>query len=176
MFVADVEKLLNDQVIAEIYSANLYLSMSAWLRAKNLDGYAHWYYVQYKEEMDHALIIFNYILNAGGQVKLGAVEAPPSDFESLEAILKQTLEHEQSVTALIYAIVEAAQQARDFKTVQFLDWFVKEQVEEEDNASANLGRWQTFGSDNRGLHTLDQEMSARLYTQTAQLALYETGA
>lgn len=173
MFVADVEKLLNEQIVAEIYSANLYLSMSAWLRDKNLDGYAHWYYVQYKEEMDHALIFYNFMLNAGGQVKLGAVDAPASEFDSLEAILKQTLAHEESVTALIYAIVEAASEARDFKTVQFLDWFVKEQVEEEDNASTNIGRYQTFGGDSMGLHTLDQEMTARVYTQTAQLALVE---
>lgn len=173
MFTSEVENLLNKQIVAEMYSANLYLSMSAWLRDKNLDGYAHWYYVQYKEEMDHALIFFNFMLNAGGSVKVGAIEAPSNDFASLEAILKQTLEHEESVTALIYAIVEEAQEAHDFKTVQFLDWFVKEQVEEEDNASANLGRWQNFGTDSMGLHTLDQEMGARAYTQTAQLALYE---
>ncbi|MCL2333012.1 MAG: ferritin [Actinomycetia bacterium] len=147
--------------------------MSAWLRGMNLDGYAHWYYVQYKEEMDHALIFYNFVMNAGGQVKLGAVEAPPSDFDSLEAVLSQTLEHEQSVTALIYAIVEEAQDNKDFKTIQFLDWFVKEQVEEEDNASTNIGRYQTFGGDNIGLHTLDQEMAARVYLQTAQLALVE---
>jgi len=174
MFTPEVEKLLNEQIVAEMYSANLYLSMSAWLRDKNLDGYAHWYYVQYKEEMDHALIIYNFMLSAGGTVQLGAIEAPQTDFASLGAILEQTVEHEESVTALIYAIVEEAQDARDFKTVQCLDWFVKEQVEEEDNASANLGRWRTFGGDSMGLHTLDQEMSARLYTQTAQLALYET--
>ncbi|MCL2882264.1 MAG: ferritin [Coriobacteriia bacterium] len=176
MFAPDVEKLLNEQIVAEMYSANLYLSMSAWLRDRSLDGYAHWYYVQYKEEMDHALIFCNFMFNAGGQVKLGAIDAPASEFDSLEAILKQTLQHEESVTALIYGIVEAAQKASDFKTVQFLDWFVKEQVEEEDNASSNLGRWQNFGSDSMGLHTLDQEMAARMYTQTAQLALVETGA
>jgi ferritin len=173
MFAPEVEKLLNEQIVAEIYSANLYLSMSAWLSEKSLDGYAHWYYVQYKEEMDHALILYNFILNAGGSVKLGAVDAPPTGFDSIEAILQQTLEHEQSVTALIYAIVEEASDAHDFKTTQFLDWFVKEQVEEEDNASTNIGRYQTFGGDSMGLHTLDQEMGVRVYAQTAQLALVE---
>jgi len=173
MLTAEVERLLTEQVVHEMYSANLYLSMSAWLRGKSLDGYAHWFYVQYKEEMDHALILFNYLLNTGGQVKLGAVDAPPSEFESLEAVLQQTYEHEQSVTARIYAIVEEARDIRDFKTIQFLDWFVKEQVEEEDSASGNIGRLKTFGGDNMGLHTLDQEAGTRAYVQTPQLALVE---
>ena len=176
MFSPEVEKLLNEQIVNEIYSAHLYLSMSAWLRDKSLDGYANWFYVQYKEELDHALIFYNFILNAGGNVRLGAIDAPPSEFESLESVLENTLKHEKLVTSLIYTIVEAAQNAKDYKTVQFLDWLVKEQVEEEDNASSNIGRLKTFGGDNMGLHTLDQEMGARVYTQTAQLALYESGA
>ncbi len=174
MFAPEVEKLLNEQIVHEMYSANLYISMSAWLRGKSLDGYAHWFYVQYKEEMDHALIMYNFILNAGGTVKMGAIDAPPTEFTDLATVLKMSLEHEQLVTSLIYNIVEAAQKAKDYKTVQFLDWFVKEQVEEEDNASTNIGRLATFGGDSMGLHTLDQELASRAYTQTAQLALYET--
>lgn len=174
MFTHEVETLLNEQIVNEVYSAHLYLSMSAWLRSRDLDGYAHWFYVQYKEETDHALIIYNFILNAGGTVKLGAIEAPASEFDSLADVLQQTLEHEELVTSLIYKIVEAAQNAKDFKTVQFLDWFVKEQVEEEDNASTNIGRLKTFGGDSMGLHTLDQEMGARVYATTPELTLYET--
>jgi ferritin len=176
MFDPKVEKLLNNQVVAEIYSANLYISMSAWFRDKSLDGYAHWFYVQYKEEMDHALIIYNFILNAGGQVKLGGIDAPPTEFEDIKAILAKSLEHEQLVTSLIYNINAAALEVRDYKTVQFLDWFIKEQVEEEDNASTNLNRFNLFGADPKGLHSLDEEAGVRTYTQTAQLALYETGA
>jgi ferritin len=175
MFDAKVEKLLNEQVIAEMYSANLYLSMSAWLDAHDYSGYSHWFYVQYKEEMDHALIIYNYIRNAGGVVKLGAIDAPPTDFEGIRDILAESLAHEQLVTSLIYAINAAAIDVHDYKTVQFLDWFVKEQVEEEDNASTNLGRFDNFGSDPKGLLSLDQEMAVRVYAQTAQLALYEGG-
>jgi len=176
MFAPEVEKLLNEQVVHEMYSAHLYLSMSAWLREKNLDGYAHWFYVQYKEEMDHALIFYNFILNAGGTVKLGAIEAPPSQFDSLADVLQKSLEHEQFVTSLIYKITETAHQFKDFKTTQCMDWFIKEQVEEEDNASSHIGRLKNFGSDAMGLHTLDQEAGARAYVQTPQLALYETGA
>jgi ferritin len=147
--------------------------MSAWFRDKNLDGYAKWFYVQYKEEMDHALIIYNYVLNAGGRVKLGAIDAPPAEFEGVKDILKQSLEHEQLVTSLIYAINDAAHEVKDYKTVQFLDWFVQEQVEEEDNASTNLGRFDLFGDDPKGLYSLDEEMGSRSYSQTSQVALYE---
>ncbi len=173
MLAKKVEKLLNEQIVAEMYSANLYLSMSAWFSDKSLDGYANWFYVQYKEEMDHALIIYNYINNAGGVVKMGAVDAPPVDFKDTGDILEQTIAHEELVTSLIYAINSAATEAGDYKTIQFLDWFVKEQVEEEDNASTNLGRYKLFGADPRGLLTLDQEMAARTYSQTPELAAIE---
>ncbi|MDR2672679.1 MAG: ferritin [Coriobacteriales bacterium] len=173
MFDPKVETLLNKQVIAEMYSANLYLSMSAWFREKSLDGYAQWFYVQYKEEMDHALIFYNFILNAGGKVKLGQVDAPPHDFDGTKAILKKSLEHEQLVTSLIYNINEAALSVKDYKTVQFLDWLIREQVEEEDNASTNLERFELFGSDSLGLLSLDEEMGSRRYSQTAQVAVLE---
>ena len=176
MFTPEIEKLLNEQVIAEFYSANLYLSMSAWLDDHNYDGYANWFYVQYKEETDHALLIFNYIRNAGGVVKLGTIDAPPAEFSGIRDILAQSIQHEQLVTALLYNINAQALADKDFKTVQFLDWFIKEQVEEEDNASTNLGRFDNFGGDTKGLLSLDQEMATRVYAQTPQLALYETGA
>ncbi|GHS92448.1 ferritin [Synergistales bacterium] len=173
MFDSKVEKLLNEQVVAEIYSANFYISMSAWFRNRSLDGYANWFYVQYKEEMDHALIFYNFILNAGGRVKLGVISAPPSDFEGVGDILTKTFEHENLVTSLIYKINEAALEVKDYKTVQFLDWFIKEQVEEEDRASTNINRFNLFGADLKGLHSLDEEAAARSYVQTPQLALYE---
>jgi ferritin len=176
MFDSKVEKLLNEQLVAEIYSANLYISMSAWFRDKSLDGYAHWFYVQYKEEMDHALIIYNFILNAGGQVKLGAIDAPPSEFADIRDILTRTLEHERLVTSLIYNINAAAMDVKDYKTVQFLAWFIKEQVEEEDNVTTKINRFDLFGTDPKGLHSLDEEAGVRAYVQTPQLALYETGA
>ena len=176
MFTPEVERLLNEQVVAEYYSANLYLSMSAWLDDHNYNGYANWYYIQYKEETDHALIFYNYIRNAGGVVKLGGIEAPQVEFSGIREILALTLEHEQQVTSRIYNIVAQAQTDHDFKTIQFLDWFIKEQVEEESNANSNLGRFDNFGDDAKALLSLDQEMSTRVYTQTAQLALYENGA
>lgn len=162
MIAPEVEILLNEQIVAEMYSAHLYLSISAWLSARSLDGYAHWYYVQYQEEMQRALTVYHFMRSAGSPVKLGAIEAPPSDFESLEAVLNQAREHEEFMTAFIYAIIEEAQDAHDFKVVQFLDRFVKEQVQEEENAAANIGRLQNFGADASGLCALDQQMGQRV--------------
>jgi ferritin len=175
MFTHEVEKLLNEQIAAEMYSANLYLSMSAWLDNHNYDGYSKWFYVQYKEEMDHALIFYNYLRNAGGVVKLGTVEQPQVEFSGIREILDTSLKHELYVTSLIYNINAQALTDKDYKTVQFLDWFIKEQVEEEDNASTNLGRFDNFGGDPKGLLSLDQEIGVRVYAQTPQLALYEGG-
>ena len=123
--------------------------------------------------MDPALIIYTFILNAGGQAKLGQVDAPPVEFAGIKEILDQSLAHERMVTALIYAINDAALAVKDYKTVQFLDWFIQEQVEEEDNASTNTSRFELFGSDPKGLFSLDEELRTRTYTQTTQLALYE---
>jgi ferritin len=170
MFKPEIEELLNKQIVKEIYSAHLYLSMSAWLNEKSLDGYATWYYVQYREEIDHALILFNFILNAGGRVKLGVIDAPPSEFEGVREILVQSYEHEQFVTQSIYDLSNAAAAAGDLKTVEFLKWFVNEQVEEEDDSSTNIGRYDILGKDSAGLYTLDRDMGLRTYTKTAYLA------
>jgi len=169
----DIERLLNQQIVKEFYSAHLYLAMSAWLRDQNLDGYANWFYVQYKEELDHGLIIFNYILNAGGQAVVGAIDAPPTEFDGLEDILQKSLAHEREISASIDNIAAAAEQAKDFKTGHFLAWFIEEQVEEEDNAATSLGRLKNFGGNPAGLLALDQEYAARAYTPNAHLALYE---
>lgn len=168
-----IEKLLNEQIVKEVYSAHLYLSMSAWLSDKNLDGYAKWFYVQYSEELDHALIIFNYVINAGGKAQIGAIEAPQSDFKDVREILAASLEHEEYVTQSIYDIVKEATDEKDYKTVQFLDWFIEEQVEEEDEASNNLGRFDIMGGDCNGLYSLDRDMGTRTYTKTARLAELE---
>jgi ferritin len=151
VLIPEIEKLLNEQIVNEFYSAHLYLAMSAWLRGQNLDGFAQWFYVQYKEELDHGLIIYNYVLQAGGTAKVATVDAPPQEFDSLADVLQRSLKHEQLVTARIYQIVETADAAKDFKTVQFLNWFVAEQVEEEDNLVTALGRLKNFGGDAAGL-------------------------
>lgn len=170
MLTEKIEQLLNDQVQKELFSAYLYMSMSAYLEEENLKGYANWFMIQAQEERDHALIIYNYVLAAGGRVRLQALEQPKVDFANVEEVLTETLAHEQFITGSIYDLVDAASAARDHKTVQMLQWFIEEQVEEEDNARNNIDQFRLFGDDAKGLYMLDREMAARVYTVPAPLA------
>lgn len=165
-----VEEMLNAQVNKELYSAYLYLSMSAYLASQSLNGYAHWFYIQAQEERDHAMIIFSYIIKAGGRAKLTSLEGPKTEFSGLEEVLVDTLHHEEYITSSIYDIVEAAHAEKDLKTVQMLSWFVDEQVEEENNANENLGRYKLMGTEGKGLFNLDSVMGSRVYTPAPQLA------
>ncbi len=173
MLKEKTENLLNKQITYEMYSSQLYWSMSAWFTSKNLDGFAKWYYVQAQEEKAHATILYHYILKAGGTVKLESIDGPPTEWESVLDVLKETVKHEELVTSLIYNIIEAAQEERDLKVVQFLQWFVDEQVEEEDNANKNKGRYETMGMDGKALYLLDQELGTRVYTAPQLLTTLE---
>ena len=161
-----VEKKLNDQINMEMFSAYLYLSMEAYFRSNNLDGFANWFSVQAKEEMDHAMKIFYYIDYVGGSIKLGSIGQPKADFSSPMEALEDALKHEQLVTKSIYDIVDAARQERDHKTESFLQWYVNEQVEEENNADTNIKKLKLAGVDGPGLYILDKELETRTYTPT----------
>ena len=173
MLSKNIELALNNQITKELFSSQLYLSMSAWFSKKSLDGFAKWYYIQKEEERDHALIIYNYILKAGGEVTLSALDIPSVDFDNAEDVLAKTLEHERFITSSIYEVLQLAQNEKDFKTVQFLQWFVDEQVQEEDNSSRNLARYMTMGQDGKALYLLDTEMGARTYAKTPLLVAME---
>lgn len=170
MLSARVEGLLNEQVNKELYSSYLYLSMSAYMSEINMNGYAHWFRIQAQEERDHAMIIYNYIISAGGRVKLMAIGEPDFEFEGIKDVLEKTLEHERYVTASIYNIYEVAMEEKDYKTVRAMDWFINEQVEEEDNATDNISKYDMFSSDPKALYLLDQELATRLYTVPPQLS------
>lgn len=157
-------KKLNEQIQKEFYSAYLYLSIEAYFASLNLNGFANWFHVQAQEERDHAMFIFNYLVRVDGKVALGTVDAPPSDFTSIEEALKLTLEHEQLVTRSIYDIVDAALEEKDHKTTTFLQWFVNEQIEEEANADNNIKKFRLVGNDGRGILMMDTELAARVYT------------
>lgn len=159
-----VVELLNDQVMKEFYSAYLYLDFADFYTDKDLDGFANWYNVQAQEERDHALLFMRYLQLNGERVQLGPIGQPDKRLEAFDDPLKAGLAHEQYVTSLIHAIYDAAYQVRDFRTMQFLDWFVKEQLEEEDNANSLLQRFALFGTDAKGLYALDSELGARVYT------------
>ena len=155
--------LLNQQINKEFYSAYLYLAFSNYFADRNLDGFANWYQVQAQEERDHAMLFLQYVKNNSEKVTLEAIECPEQDFDKDMTVLEKGLQHERYVTGLINAIYDAAYSVKDFRTMQFLDWFVKEQGEEEKNAEDLLKKMELFGSDPKSLYLLDQELAARTY-------------
>ena len=159
-----VHELLNQQINKEFYSAYLYLDFSNYFEDVGLDGFANWYKIQAQEERDHAMLFYQYLQNENQRVTLEAIDKPDKKIESHMDVLKAGLEHEKYVTSLINDIYAAAYDVRDFRTMQFLDWFVKEQGEEETNANDMITKMELFGSDPRSLYLLNQELAARVYT------------
>ncbi len=158
-----IAKLLNEQINKEFYSAYLYLDMANYYDSLDLDGYANYYMIQAQEERDHALLFMKYLQNNGLKVTLEAIDRPDKTYASVLEPLKAAAEHERYVTALINNIYHEAHQAKDYRTMKFLDWFVNEQMEEEENADKMVSRYQLFGQDPKGLYMLDQEYAARVY-------------
>ena len=134
MLDTKVTKLLNEQINKELYSAYLYLDFSIYYEQQGLDGFANWYMIQAQEERDHAMLFLKYLQNNGEKATLEAVAKPDKELNTLMDPLRFGLEHEQYVTSLINDIYAAAYDVKDFRSMQFLDWFVKEQLEEEKNA------------------------------------------
>lgn len=159
-----VHELLNNQVNKELYSAYLYLDFANYYKEKNLDGFANWYQIQAQEERDHAMLFITYMQNNGLKVTFEAIDKPDKTFSELKDPLKEGLEHEKYVTSLINNIYQEAYEAKDFRTMQFLDWFIKEQGEEETNADSLVNKMELFGSDAKGLYMLDSELGARVYS------------
>lgn len=159
-----VAELINDQINKELYSAYLYLDFSIFYEQQGLDGFANWYMIQAQEERDHAMLMLKYLQNNGEQVTLEAVAKPDKEMKELIDPLKLGFEHEQYVTSLINDIYAEAYSVKDFRTMQFLDWFVKEQLEEEKNAEDMIKKMELFGNDSKGLYSLDSEFAARVYS------------
>ncbi|NDV26120.1 ferritin [Desulfovibrio sp. JC010] len=163
-----LEKALNEQLNAEMYSAYLYLSMSAYFSDIGLDGFANWMRVQAKEEQFHAMKFYDYINERGGRVLLSAIEAPKTEWESPLACIEAVLEHEKHVTSLINNLVNLAIDERDHATNIFLQWFVTEQVEEEDSVNAVLNKLRLLNGEGNGMFILDKELSARVFNAPAE--------
>ena len=159
-----VHELLNQQINKEFYSAYLYLDFSNYFEDVGLDGFANWYKIQAEEERDHAMLFYQYLQNENQKVTLEAIAKPDKVFTCHMDVLKAGLEHEEYVTSLINDIYAAAYDVRDFRTMQFLDWFVKEQGEEETNANDMITKMELFGSDPKSLYMLNQELAARVYS------------
>ena len=159
-----VVKLLNKQVVAEFYSAYLYLDFANYYIDESLDGFGNWYTIQAQEERDHAMLFIKYLQMNDEKVELDTIAKPDKVFADRIDPLKAGLEHERLVTGLINNIYDAAYQVKDFRTMQFLDWFIKEQMEEEDNATTLISKYEMFGTDAKGLYMLDQELGQRIYS------------
>lgn len=164
MFNEKVSALLNEQINKEFYSAYLYLDMSNYFERRGLDGFANWYRIQAQEERDHAMLFYQYMQNNDLTVTLDAIAKPDKVFNCDMDVLQAGLAHEQLVTASINNIYAAAYEVKDFRTMQLLDWFVKEQGEEETNARDLITKYELFGCDAKGLYMLNQELAARVYS------------
>lgn len=163
MLNSKVHELLNAQINKEFYSAYLYLDISNYFEDRTLDGFANWYMVQAQEERDHAMLFYQYLQNNHEKVTLEAIDKPDLKIEKDMDALQASLKHEIYVTSLINDIYAVAYEVRDFRTMQFLDWFVKEQGEEEKNATDLISKMELFGSDPKSLYMLNQELVARVY-------------
>ena len=161
-----VEEALNEQINAELYSAYLYLSMSSWFDSIGLRGFANWERVQAMEERDHALKIFDYVLARGGRAVMQQIDAPPTEWKDAKDAFETQMAHELKVTSLINNLVDLSISEKEHATVNFLQWFVNEQVEEEENARTILDQLKMI-SQEKGvglLYMLDKELGTRTYT------------
>ncbi len=163
-----LEVELNKQLNAELYSAYLYLSMSAYLSANNLSGFSNWMKVQFEEEQFHAMKLFQYILDRGGNVELETIDKPKSEWKDILDVFDNVLAHEQKVTILINNLVDVAMHEKDHATVNMLQWFVAEQVEEEATVSDLLDQLKLVEGKGSGLFMLDREAKQRTFTPPAK--------
>jgi len=168
MISETMQKALNGQLNAEMYSAYLYLSMSAYFESKGLKGFANWMRIQYREEMTHAEKFYDYINEREGRVVLAQIEAPPTDWPSPLAVFQDTVAHEQKVTALINELVNLAVEEKDHATNNFLQWFVAEQVEEEASVGEVRDKIKLAGETGGGMFMVDRELATRTFTPPAQ--------
>ncbi|OPY39329.1 MAG: ferritin [Methanoregula sp. PtaU1.Bin051] len=161
MLSKTMEDALNRQINRELYSSYLYLAMSAYFKAANLDGFAHWMRLQAEEEKVHGMKIYDYVIARGGKVMLQAIEAPKAKWASAGKVFEEVYTHEQKVTGMINTLVELAMKEKDHATFEMLQWFVREQVEEEENASAILVKIRMVGDVPGHLFCLDHELGER---------------
>jgi ferritin len=161
MLSEKMEKALNDQMNAEMYSFYLYLSMNAYFKSIGLEGFSNWMYAQAQEELMHSMKFYEFINQRGGRVTLRQIEAPPTEWDSPLAVFEATLQHEQKVTGLINDLVEIALQEHDHATHIFLQWFVTEQVEEEESVNGVLEQLKLLSDAKGGLFMVDRELAKR---------------
>ncbi len=157
----EMVKLLNEQLRKELESAYLYLSMAAYFESKGLKGFAHWMKLQAKEELEHAMKIYNYIYERGGRVELQTIPKPPGEWDSVTSAIRAALSHEEHMTTSINELYKKAVEMNDYATQVFLHWFIEEQVEEEDQLRDILSKLELAGESPNIIFILDRMMSER---------------
>ena len=160
-----MEKAFNDQINKELYSEYLYLSMKAYFERLNLKGFVNWFNVQVQEEHAHAMGMFDYVHERGGEVELEAIDKPETKWESPLACFEQVLSHEEFVTSRINALMDVAEEVKDRAALSFLNWYLKEQVEEEASVGDVLATLRLIGDDKKALLMLDKDLATRTFVQ-----------
>ncbi len=163
MLSKKLQDALNDQINFEHYSAYTYLGMAAYMEDLDFPGVANFFKVQAQEELDHAMTIFNYVIQKGGRVELEAIEKPRFEYDSLLNVFEEGLKHEQTVTKRIYNLADIALEEKEHATMSFLRWFIDEQVEEEESFSGLVKKIKRASSNEASLYLLDDELSTRVY-------------
>ena len=171
MITQRLHSAINAQINAELWSAYLYLAMSLDAESKGYKGFANWFYVQFQEEQDHARIFMNYLNSRDAKVVLAPIAEVPTGWDSVLAMFTQTLEHEKKVTALINNLAVIANDDRDFASINRLNWFIDEQVEEEENAREMISAVEAVEGNKYGMYMLDKELATRTYTTPSPLAI-----
>jgi ferritin len=162
MMNATVQDAFNEQIKHELFSGYLYLAMSGHFDQENLPGFAHWMRLQAQEELAHAMRLFDYVIRRGAKVELQGIAAPPADFGPPLSILESVLEHERAVTGMIHKLFELSGKEGDWAAQQELQWFIAEQVEEEDSAATARDQVRMAGEDQSALLMLDQQFGSRV--------------
>lgn len=162
-----VKEILNEQINKEFYSAYLYLSMGAYLSDMGMYGISKWMEIQAREEIDHGMILFDYILKRKAKIEFKALSAPEIEFNGVEDIFEKAYEHEKTISSSINRIASLTENECDLATRNFIDWYLKEQIEEEDNVLRILSKLKAFGADKASLYLLDNELGKREYSQSS---------
>ncbi len=158
---------LNEQINKELYSGYLYAAMSSFASSRGMSGVANWFNIQAQEEVSHAQKFYAYVNSQGGRVVFKAIDEPPQEYSSVAALFEKTLEHEKFVTSLINDLVSLSKEEKDYATEVMLQWFITEQIEEEENASEILNKLKMVGEDGNGVFMLDKELGQRVFTPPA---------
>ncbi len=163
MINPELEQIINEQINKELYSEYLYLGMKFFFEELNLQGFVNWFDVQVQEEHAHAVGFMNYLTERGGSVKLMSIDAPEVKGKTPLEVFEQVLEHEEYVTSLINGVADVADKVKDRAALSFIDWYIKEQVEEESNVGNVLKTLKLIGDDKKALLMFDKDLATRTF-------------